>query len=282
MDAAASSRTEAPTQAERPLRWPDRVMPHVEVHEGQGPYLLLVHGFLSSRAQWRSNLAGLQEVCRPVLLELWGHGRSPVPDEGDIYSIGGYIEIFETVRTTLGAERWLVCGQSFGAGLTLQYALAHSQRLAGQIFTNSMSALSAPDALGRAEDRRLRAEAIRRDGMAAIEAMKAHPRRAKRFAPAVRDELVADAARISPAGIERSVRITSGELSVMPRLGETCVPTLLVNGTWEKGFQPLRRQAATALPGLKVVDIEGGHSINAEEPDAFNAAVKAFMSSLPG
>ena len=32
---------------------------YYEVHEGNGPYLLMIHGMLSSRAQWTRNLAAL-------------------------------------------------------------------------------------------------------------------------------------------------------------------------------------------------------------------------------
>ena len=54
---------------------------HVDVHPGTGPFLLLVHGFLSGRSQWKLNLAALSEVVQPVVLELWGHGRSPSPED---------------------------------------------------------------------------------------------------------------------------------------------------------------------------------------------------------
>ena len=60
-------------------------LPHYEVHPGRGPHLLLVHGMLSSRAQWLPNLAALAAVCRPVTLELWGHGRSPAPADPAAY-----------------------------------------------------------------------------------------------------------------------------------------------------------------------------------------------------
>ena len=61
---------------------------YVEVETGgTGPYLLLVHGFLSSRAQWRPNLEGLRRFCRPVVVELWGHGRSPTPDDPEAYRV---------------------------------------------------------------------------------------------------------------------------------------------------------------------------------------------------
>ena len=56
-----------------------------EVHEGNGPHVLLVHGFLSSRAQWRLNIESMSRYCTPVVVELWGHGRSPEPERPEDY-----------------------------------------------------------------------------------------------------------------------------------------------------------------------------------------------------
>src|SRR5262249_57277461 len=85
---------------------------HYDVHDGHGPHALLVHGALSSRSQWLSNLEALREVCRPVVVELYGHGRSPSPEEPVAYSPAGYVEEFERLRPMLGLERSLLCGYS--------------------------------------------------------------------------------------------------------------------------------------------------------------------------
>ena len=41
---------------------------YYEVHEGNGPYLLLIHGMLSSRAQCTRNLSALAKETRPVVM----------------------------------------------------------------------------------------------------------------------------------------------------------------------------------------------------------------------
>lgn len=256
--------------------------PYVELHgDGVGPYLLLVHGFLSSRAQWRQNLEGLKQFCRPVILELWGHGRSPSPEEISAYDIDHYARIFEEIRDELGAERWFVCGQSFGAGLTINYALRHPDRVMGQIFTNSLSALSPSDALGTPEEHMARADRLEQAGIPAIEDLPYHPRFATRFAEAIKAEMLADAARISPKGIANGIRGTLPRLSVLGRFGETRVPTLLVHGIWEKRFLPLAAAGRQALPSLRVVELQGGHSINIEAADEFNAALGRFIGEVP-
>ena len=254
-------------------------MMHVEVHEGAGPYLLLVHGICSSRAQWRPNLAGLAGFSRPVVVELLGHGRSPSPAEDAPYTVEAYIARFEAIRESLGVERWALCGQSFGAGLTLNYALAHPARIAGQVFTNSNSALAKRNPAVSDEMRLARLAGFEDRGRAALEAMPFYPKRSGRLAPDVEAELLADAERISLSGVAQGLRYTAPRLSVIDRFAETAVPTLLVNGRREKSFQPVRDEAARLLPALQIVDLDGGHPVNLDQPEAFNAALRAFLGS---
>jgi 2-succinyl-6-hydroxy-2,4-cyclohexadiene-1-carboxylate synthase len=255
-------------------------MMHVDVHEGAGPHLLLVHGLCSSRAQWRPNLAALRRFCTPVVVEVLGHGRSESPPDPAAYSVEAYIERFESLRADLGAERWAVCGQSFGAGLTMRYALERPERIVGQVLTNSNSALAPGDPPISEEIRLARLAGFEARGRAALEALAFYPKRTGRLPPAVEDELLADAALISLSGIADTLRWTSPGLCVTARLGEIATPTLLVNGLREKRFQPLRDHAAKAIAGIRVVDLDGGHPVNLDCPEGFTDAVEAFLGGL--
>lgn len=257
---------------------PDAELPHYEVHDGQGPHMLLVHGFLSSRAQWMPNLARLSAFVRPVVVELLGHGRSPAPARDDAYRVASYLSAFGEIRRRIGAERWIACGQSFGAGLAIHSALAEPARTIALVVTNSLSAFTPP---GDREREQIQAERIRTvggQGRAGLEALRIHPRHAKRLPADAKAELVRDADAISLDGVLRSWRVTSPELHLADRLGDVRVPSLLVNGTWEKRFQPLRAAAAKAAPAMEIVDLPGGHSINMEAADGFADAVHAFLT----
>jgi len=253
-------------------------MMHVEVHEGRGPHLLLVHGLCSSRAQWRPNLEALSRFSRPVVIEVLGHGRSESPTDPAAYAVEAYIDRFEALRERLGVDRWAACGQSFGAGLTLRYALARPERIIAQVFTNSNSALSPGDPPVSEEIRLARLAGFEDRGRAALEALAFYPKRTGRLPPAVEDELIADAALISLAGVANGLRYTSPGLCVTPRLSEIEVPTLLVNGRRERRFQPLRDHAAAAIPGVRIVDLDGGHPVNLDCADAFTDAVEALLA----
>jgi pimeloyl-ACP methyl ester carboxylesterase len=107
-----------------------------------------------------------------------------------------------------------------------------------------------------------------------------YPRPALRLPEAHWRGILDDAALLSPAGVANSLRFTAPKLSVADRLAEISIPTLLVNGRRETRFQPVREAIAREIPGLKVVDLDGGHSINIGRPAEFNAAVIAFVSEL--
>lgn len=257
----------------------DRPLLHYEVHGREGPFLLLVHGLLSSRAQWLSNLEALSAFCRPVVVELLGHGRSPTPDDPACYTPARYVAEFERIRRVLGAERWLVCGQSLGAALTLRYAFDHPGRVIGQLFTNSNSALAEDGWAERvrpameAQARRLESE-----GRQLLDEHPLNPARSRRLPSEVRAALVADCALHTPRGIAYTGLHTVPDSSVRSRIGENRVPALLVVGEREERFSAHRRFAERTMPRLEVVGLDAGHAVNLEAPEGFNAAVTTFVA----
>ncbi len=252
-----------------------------EVHPGRGPYLLLVHGLLSSRAQWDLNLDALGEVSQPVVVELFGHGRSPSPERADCFSPAHYVAAFERLRTFLAAENWLVCGQSLGAALTMRYALDHPGRTVAQIFTNSNSAL-APADWTRTTRPAMEALSlsIAEQGRDAIERLPVHPKRSLNLPPAVRDALIADSALYSPDGIAKTALHTVLQSSVRDRVADNRVPSLMIRGGREKRFAQSAAFAAKTMPQLESVVLSAGHAVNIEAAAAFNAAAIEFLARV--
>lgn len=251
---------------------------YYDVHGGTGPYLLMVHGYMSSRAQWDLNLPALTEVVRPVVLELWGHGRSPAPEDTTLYHPDAYVERFERLREELGAERWLLCGQSLGAALTLRYSLTYPYRVIAQVFTNSSSALAdAQWAVTRKESAEQQIEAIARLGHAALETFRMHPKQSRRLPAEAKAALVADAQMHHAEGVARTVQHTTLNSPLRDRVKDIRVPTLLVCGEDERRFAPHRQFAAETIPGLQIAGAKAGHAVNIEASDLFNAAVTDFI-----
>lgn len=255
--------------------------PSYVVHDrGDKPYLMLLHGVMSSRAQWMDNVEALKEVCNPVVVELLGHGRSPAPADPARYTPQAYVAFFDALRAELGATDWFVCGQSFSAGLTMRYSLTHPDRVRGQIFTNSVSAFAPADTPERQADRARAVADLRQLGREALPDQRFFPRSQGRLPDAVYKAMLADAYQIDPEALALSNEMTVPGLSVRDQFHLTRVPTLLVNGAWEKAFQPVAEFAGQQLPGMQRGDLDGGHTINAENPAGFNRAVIAFIRSL--
>lgn len=248
---------------------------HFDVHEGNGEPLMLLHGFLSSRAQWLENLPALKTFCSPVTVELWGHGRSPAPVDDALLHPLAYVDQFERIRQQLGINRWYVLGHSFGAGLTLRYALNCPDIVIGQAFCNSNSALESTDGSNVSQ----RGKDIREVLLSGrpLTELPVHPVNARRLPDTVKNALIEDASALQPASLARSVMITRPALSVRDDFHRLTVPTLLINGVWEKNFQPAALFANQSLPSLTEVQLQGGHAINAERVDEFNCAVEQHM-----
>lgn len=252
--------------------------PVVQVHPGVGPPLLMVHGILAGPSQFEPNLAALTRVCRPVVVELLGHGSSPSPDDASAYYPEAYVERFEALREELGIERWFLLGQSLGAGLTLYYALRHPERVRAHLMTNSATAFG--DDAWIATHRPMFdgiVGAVHREGRAALERLPIHPRQARRLPEAIKRKLCAEAERHDPLGTALTIQHTTPRAACGERLPENRVPTLLLCGVHETRFEERRRFAEARMPHLEVVELPGGHAVNVDAAAAFNAAALDFL-----
>lgn len=239
----------------------------------------MLHGFLSSSAQWMHNIDALSRVCRPVTIDLWGHGQSAAPEAPELYLPEHYIKQLEHIRAELGAEQWFVCGYSLGAGITMRYTHQHPERVLAQLLTNSTSGFAHAKQVAQwqadAEDS---AQRILDGGTRAIERIAVHPRFAKRLPADIYDALVDDAARLSPIGIAQTLRNTTPNASVREIAAENPRPALLCFGRLEKRFQPYKNWAAEHMAQLNIAELDAGHAVNMEDSAGFNKAACEFIT----
>ncbi len=251
--------------------------PHLyfETHGTRGPHLLLVHGLMSSRAQWLLNLKELSRFCRPVIVELFGHGRSPSPKNTEDYLPENYVREFELIRHQVGAEKWFICGQSLGAALTLRYSLLHPKRITAQIFTNSMSALSVAR---ENENTEKTVRAMFPEGKASLDRFPLNPAHSRFLNPEVKKALVADIDLIDLEGFAHTLLHLLPKCSVRNLLHDIKVPTLLVAGKFDKRFTPLVPVALHLIPALEFIELDGGHAVNIDAAAQFNKALCEFIT----
>jgi len=246
---------------------------HCEVSGDEGkPSLQLLHGFMSSNLQWAPNWDALRRAFRVVAVELWGHGKSPAPETPALYTVDRYVDELARIRQEFGGRHWWICGQSFGAGIAIRAALANPETLQGLIITNSRSALNDVSAeAGSAGDL---------DSWQAVDkrSLPFHPCHARRFPAELKQRMEVAANAIPPYALWQATSTTARDLSCRGLVGQLAVPTLLVNGRYEKSFQADRDFAASANPSIEIVDLDAGHSVNIEAPSAFERAVVDFVA----
>lgn len=241
------------------------------VHESgnsSGQPVLLIHGFLSSRHQWDLNLDRLGATLRLLMVEIPGHGASPAPCDPAAYEPAGLLASLEQVRTERGIDRWWVIGQSFGGAFATRYALTHGDRVRGLVITNSRATFG----VGTDDDEPTRIPSdLRRTPF--------HPIHAKRFPADLKARMVEAADAIPQHAVEHLARSARG-WRCGDELAHLAMPALLVNGRWETAFQPDADHVREHHPEIEIVDLEGGHSINVEQPAAFDSAVLDFIARV--
>ncbi|MFF1441200.1 alpha/beta fold hydrolase [Streptomyces sp. NPDC058295] len=109
------------------------------VEQGEGPLVLLVHGFPESWYSWRHQLPALAEAgYRAAAIDVRGYGRSSKPRATDAYRMRELVEDNAAVVHALGEESATIVGHDWGATIA-----AHSALLRPDVF-HAVGLLSVP------------------------------------------------------------------------------------------------------------------------------------------
>ena len=101
--------------------------------DGDGPLVVLQHGYLSSAADWKTcgyvdvlTEAGFRVACVDSL----AHGESDKPTDPDLYALPHRADDIVAVLDDLGADRAHLVGYSMGGWIAGGVATHHPERLA--------------------------------------------------------------------------------------------------------------------------------------------------------
>ena len=265
----------------------DGLLLHLDT-SGDGPPLLLLHGFTGSSAVWSPLRAALNGKHATIAVDLPGHGRSSSPRDSERYSLTRFADDIVRVLDALDLDRVALLGYSMGGRAALRVALAHSDRVAALVLESASPGIADP--AQRAE--RVAADValatrIERDGVAAfvlrwedLPMWVSQRRLPEPVLEAQRAQRKANDAR----GLANSLRGAGAgvEGSVLPRLVGLHMPTLVVVGALDEQYAALGRSLQQALPDARLAVVaDAGHSVHLERPDAFAATVLAFLSEVP-
>jgi pimeloyl-ACP methyl ester carboxylesterase len=251
---------------------------HVEI-EGDGPAIVLGHGFGGSARNFRATARALRDRWRVVLFDARGHARSEAPRDPTAYAPEAFVADWGRVLDAAGVERAVVGGLSMGAATALAFALAHPERVRALVLA------AYPGAGGIAPVAERFADAIERRGLDAAGA---------EFVWGRGSDLGEAGARLvrqgflehPPHGLAATLRgLLARQPSVAalaPALRGLDVPALVIVGARDGASLAASRALAAALPRARLVEVpDAGHVVNLEQPRAFNAALAEFLAGLP-
>ncbi len=102
--------------------------------QGEGPLVVLCHGFPELWYSWRQQLPALAVAgYHAVAPDQRGYGRTDRPDPVEAYDIVHLTDDLIGLLDALGEERAVFVGHDWGAALVWQLALMHPDRVAGLV-----------------------------------------------------------------------------------------------------------------------------------------------------
>jgi haloacetate dehalogenase len=99
---------------------------------GQGPAVLMVHGFPRTSLMWRHVAPQLAKKCTVICVDLRGYGRSGIPastDDHYPYTKRAMANELVDVMANLGFDRFSVVGHDRGGRVSYRLALDHPEKV---------------------------------------------------------------------------------------------------------------------------------------------------------
>ncbi len=260
---------------------------NVEVR-GEGPALLLLHGFTGSAATWTPFQDAWQGFTT-IALDLLGHGASDSPPQPDRYRMERCLDDLVTLLDDrLGFRQVAILGYSMGGRIALRLALQAPARLRALVLESTSPGIEdATEREARVRSDGSLAEAVERHGIEVfVERWQALPLFASqaRLPPALREELRRQRLANDPQGLAQSLRGIGAGLQepVLERLGALRLPTFLLAGALDERYTGLAQRMAAALPCARLAIVaQAGHAIHLEQPQRFSKLVRGFLDQFP-
>ena len=246
---------------------------------GEGPPLLLVHGFQSSHFTFRPIVDWLERHFRVLAIDLRGHGDSDKP-EGP-YTIQTFADDVLGFLDALEIERADYLGQSMGGRAGTMFAIQHPDRL-NRLMLSASSAGPPSGAYRRTFKEQLRV--VESEGMEALLAFKM---RRGEIPESLRDgPLAREYAALFLKNTPRTFADTANALFTMPdlraRLSDISAPTWVCYGERDAGPLDFSGVYSENVPDCSLSIIsDAGHSVFWDQPNAFIAEMSRFLEKKP-
>ena len=256
--------------------------------EGQGPPLILLHGYGGSMWQWEYQQLPLSRQFRVITPDLIGSGLSDKPPLD--YRPEELIESIRGLMDALGLPTATLIGNSMGGGVAIGMALTHPDRVSRLVLIDSL-----PDHVRE----RLVSPLMQRALNTSVPAWLARFGAlfvGNRTMEAVLKEIIFDHTLVTPAVLDRSNRnrqredmitplmslrhsLPLWERHFAPRLKDIRHSTLILWGEQDRLFPPqVGRDLQAVIPQARLILIpDAGHIPQWERPQVVNRHITEFL-----
>jgi 3-oxoadipate enol-lactonase len=260
-------------------------MPHVDgrgfkihyVEQGEGPTIVFAHGFVMDHTMFAPQFEDLPDDHRCLAWDMRGHGHSDCPP-GPWTMQDTVVDLISFIEETNAAPCHLV-GMSWGGMIALRVALQREDLVRSLVLIDTSADAEDPE---RAELYRGFQEAIAAEGVTEELAQGTLPIfYGQRFREEQTEAVqihVERAMEMPREALVEGLRALIGRDSVLDRLGEIRVPTLVIHGSEDEAI-PMSQAAARAagIRGAELVRVpDSGHTCPLEAPDVVNARLAEF------
>lgn len=246
------------------------------------PAIVLLHSVLVDGGMWRAQIPALAALGRVLVFDGPGHGRSESPPP---FSLEDHADVLAEALRTLGVDRAIVLGLSWGGMVTMRLALRHPGLVAALgLLDTSAGVDSLPT---RAKYRAFLAfgrrfgipMAFARRAIAPImfgkKSLDEHPELLTDFVRTLNGYPIEG---VVQAGLAVFIRRTS----ILAKLRQIAAPTLVVCGFHDRATPPSHSEViARAICGAELVFVTGsGHMSTLEQPARVTAILESFVARL--
>lgn len=247
------------------------------------PYLLLLHGLCYDSLMWTPNVKALSQHYNIIALDLWGFGYSA--REPQEYGYPLFAQQVELFLSHLQLEHIAIMGHSMGAGVAIEFAHTHPNKVSQLILVDAQGLPNSPPTYSRLMRTPVLGSTLLNMNNNALrkKMMKCHLNRSNEV---LTDEFMIEASwsqKIEGSNqvlLDIENRRFCDKLSdEIHHLGDHNVPTLIIWGRQDKILPFTRGEHIHQVLGhsqFEIID-NAGHMVNLDQTEIFNKTVLDFL-----
>ncbi len=265
----------------------DKVKLHYE-EAGTGTPIVFVHEFAGDCRSWEAQMRHFGRRYRCIAFNARGYTPSDVPDDVDMYSQERARDDIRAVLDALKIEKAHIVGLSMGGFATLHFGFTYPERVLSLVVGGCGYGAQADKRAQVAAEIEAAAERFEEIGMSKaalgyasapsrVQFQNKDPRGWKEFA----DQLATNSTKGSALTMRGVQSRRPSLFDLVEQMKTITAPTLIITGDEDwPCLEPAILMKRTIMSAGLVVMPNSGHTVNLEEPVAFNNHVADFLHAV--